>query len=68
MPWFRRIHDQVVVEVIMQGTMIWVRAKGYRVDLPTLEGNYEPYTADAGLFLDKLKAPPAQKIKGPQDG
>ena len=25
-------------------------------------------TADAGLFLDKLKAPPAQKIKGPTKG
>lgn len=68
MPWFRRIYDGKIVEATQEGSMIWLRPKRYEVNLEQLEGNYEPYTTDAGLFLDKLKAPLAQKIKGPTKG
>ena len=70
MDLFRRIHDQVLVEVYRKNGALMARPVEYELaDLSVLKGNYEPHNSTARHLLAELEREEkqvAQKIRGPE--
>ena len=66
---FRRIHDQVLVEVYRKNGALMDRAVEYDITLEILRRNYEPHNSTARHLLAELEREEkqvAQKIRGPE--